>query len=703
MSSKGPEDSVPLSDLSSEPTQVDEFDPLIGKRIQKYSIVSRVARGGTATVYRANDTVLNREVAFKILHEHLESRREVVERFRNEAKVVASLRHPNIVNVYDFLEYEGRAVLVAEFVPGVTLSHLIKQYRRIPENYVLMIGHEILQGLRAAHDKGITHRDIKPANILVHAELGIKISDFGLAKFVNTDDGLTKEGVFIGTPSFSSPEQIEGKTIDHRSDIFSLGLCLYMLASGSHAFKQKGDTTTTVWFKIVRGSFQGVREINPDLSADLERILDKSLQVRPEKRYQTAKEMMADIESVLRRRKVFPYSEALQEYLNKPYGVKASPRRSRRLRRFLSLGLAGIFALALGFATVLYWPQFLSKLEDINPLLTELLTETQDETSEIPPALPQSEETTPLASPEPAPVKEPPIVQPRRRAPAAPIGKTAVTALRLPALATLISPPTEKAFAIRFQWKENAEFFLSSRPTFEPTLVRGRFSDLAYDWVNWEEGKFYWKAGKAGGELIIESVEAYRQRNRIEKRELLVSSDYTEVDLQINPWIQQIRLSWDSGPNADSYRLEIARDPKFQEIIFTSSPLVKWEKIERLWERDQSVYWRVSYLDAGQNVFYKEPVRQINLKLNVSSPHFEILEPRPYEKISQNLQVRAVGPRESKLRCTFVEKGQSISGWKDLRLSSGFFVGSWEKFSGDLLCEGEKEGKHTFFFIPIES
>jgi serine/threonine-protein kinase len=152
-----------------------------------------VAKGGTATVYRALDTVLNRDVAVKILHEHLGGKREVVTRFKNEAQVIAQLRHANILTVFDFLEHQGRAVLVVEFMPGVTLSTLVKMASKIPEDFVLMIGLEILQGLRLAHQKGITHRDIKPANILVHPDLGIKISDFGLAKLINSDDDEQKQ------------------------------------------------------------------------------------------------------------------------------------------------------------------------------------------------------------------------------------------------------------------------------------------------------------------------------------------------------------------------------------------------------------------------------------------------------------------------------------------------------------------------------
>jgi serine/threonine protein kinase len=255
-------------------------DSLVGNKIvDRYTILTRIAKGGTAVVYRALDTVLNREVAVKIIHEHLERKEEIVGRFKKEAVMIAQLRHANIVTVFDFLEYRGRAVLVVEFMPGITLSALVNSTEKIHEDIVLMITLNILNGLRVAHEKGMTHRDIKPANILVHSELGVKISDFGLAKIMESDDQLTKTGIFVGTPSFSSPEQIEGRPVDHRSDLFSLGLTMYMLATRSHAFKNKGDSTTTVWYKTVRGTFESARERNPALSEAFEKIVNRSLEV----------------------------------------------------------------------------------------------------------------------------------------------------------------------------------------------------------------------------------------------------------------------------------------------------------------------------------------------------------------------------------------------------------------------------------------
>jgi len=702
--SKDPQDQS--LDISLEVTEAEGTDPWIGKQIGKYSVVSRVARGGTATVYRAHDTTLNREVAIKVLHEHLESRPEVVERFKNEARVIASLRHPNIVSVYDFLTQDNHSVLVVEYVPGITLSELIKRYRKIPENFVLMIGLEILQGLKNAHEKGITHRDIKPANILLHPELGVKISDFGLAKLLHSDDGLTKDGIFIGTPSFSSPEQIEGKAIDHRSDLFSLGLSMYMLATGSHAFKRKGDTTTTVWFKIVRGKFQGVRELDPSISADFEKILDRCLQVDLNKRYANAKQIIDDFVAILKKRKIYPYAEQLREFLEQPYG-SGSPRASvfKRYSWLRRLGLVLVPVVVLAGLGIFYRhsiENWFSKNQAPTPASETGKANVPPPPSavnekKVPTALSLSHHKVKVS---PKPVSPKPASKPKIST-----GERNFPAIKILPHMDLVTQSLDSGYSLRFSWKgANQVFILANNPYFHPSLVESKFSDGIYDWLEWGSGKYYWQAGVKKSELDIEDFDSYRSRTKLRKRNMLVSSEFNDVDLQLNPWTQQIKLSWDNGPNADSYRIEVASDRNFQKIIFSENALTKSAVVERLWDHNQEIYWKVSYLDSNRNVFLVDPIRRIYLKLIISAPSFDILEPRLSQRVKKrtSIPIRGVGPRGGKFRCAGMSESSLPKNWVSLKMSKGFYKGSLRIQSNRLVCEGRIKNSITQFVLPLE-
>lgn len=694
-------ESLLASDLSNELTEAEGQDPLVGQQIGKYSIVAKIARGGTATVYRAHDSILNREVAFKVLHQHLEAKKEVVERFRNEAKVVASLRHPNILTVFDFFQHEGRTVLVAELMPGITLSELIRRYRKIPESYALMITLEILQGLQVAHEKGITHRDIKPANILLHPEHGVKLSDFGLAKLTGSDDGLTKDGIFIGTPSFSSPEQIEGKPLDHRSDIFSLGLTLYMLVTGSHAFKQKGDTTTTVWFKIVRGSFQGVRDLDSSLSPEFERIIVRALQVNPEKRYPTAKEMIEDCSRLLKRRKEYPYSEKLKKFLKTPWSADGKPPRLFFLPKKLAL-LISAAVLTLGGlgALISYREEILGLFpkETQEPASREIAEPTQEESLESP------QEPTRLPPPKTLP-------KPKRRQPKPVVTEdrtdgmtSSIPSLVLAEDSRVVVERGDRGFALRFRWDDGERFILSPNESLASPIVDADFDDQGFDWTGFEEGSYFWKAGDSNGRLVIETFSEYRSRVEVSKRDLSVSGEFNEVDLQINPWTQQLQLTWGDGPSADSYRVEVAKDKEFEDMIFSGTTVTKSTRIERLWEKQQSVFWRVSYLDASRNVFFIDPVRKINLGLSVSAPFFDVIEPRAYEELEgDKFRIKMIGPARSKIRCTSAEKDRPTGDYVELVFRNGYYLGNLPSLNGWLICHTRSNSERLSFSLPIRN
>lgn len=691
-----------ILDLSVEPTEVEGEDPLVGTKIDKYSIVARIARGGTAVVYRAHDEVLGREVAIKVLHEHLESRKEVVERFKHEARVVASLRHPNIVSVFDFLVFDKRSVLIVEYVPGQTLSDLIKRFRRIPEDFVLMIGLELLQGLRAAHEKGITHRDIKPANILLHSELGVKISDFGLAKLVHSDDGFTKDGIFVGTPSFSSPEQIEGKPVDHRSDLFSLGLTLYILATGKHAFKNKGDSTTTVWFKIVRGKFQAIRELDASISKDFERILDRCLQVDPNSRYPSAKAMIEDFVTILKKRRLYPYGDNLNSFLQSPYAADAPRISVFQRRKKLKALLASFFILACLVAGGWFVLNNKVNKEQPNPEFSQ----TQEEQGQQQEKGGSSLEEPKLAEPQ----RTPPKKADRPKKPRAESrsssrlrledGMKSGPYISIPSSMKLIYLPQDSGFNLRFLWAQaNDVFQLSSDPGFREVILEGRYQKATFDWQEWRSGNYYWRAGKKSGELSLKTLSDYRRDHTKPKISLKVSSEFSDVDLVLNPWTQSLELLWPTGPSANQYRIEIASNRSFSDILFSGLVPTKSANIERLWENSQEIYWRVSYLDESNNVFLVDPVRRINLKLKGDSSYFDLIEPRPFETQGNKIQIKAGAPAKMDVLCSSFDADQKAK----LIRKDGFLTGSLDSPIKRLFCVARSAEEEIRILLPLSS
>ena len=220
---------------------------MIGKTLSHYKILEKLGRGGMGEVYLAEDTTLDRKVAIKLLPPEMAGSPDRLARFEREAKAIASLNHPNIVHVYSVEEAEGTHFITMELVQGKTLSEVTPKNGLAIEKF-LDIAIPLADAVSSAHDQGITHRDLKPANVMLSDEGRVKVLDFGLAKLRKDSsrgpldseaptDAKTQEGTILGTIAYMSPEQAEGKTVDHRSDIFSLGIILYELATGRHPFQ----------------------------------------------------------------------------------------------------------------------------------------------------------------------------------------------------------------------------------------------------------------------------------------------------------------------------------------------------------------------------------------------------------------------------------------------------------------------------------
>ena len=283
---------------------------MIGQTISHYRILEQIGAGGMGVVYKAHDSRLDRALALKFLPDELAQQPKALERFRREARAASALNHPGICTIYDIGEQDGRAFIAMEFIDGETLrSHIHGQ--ALPLEEILKLGIEIAEALEAAHSGGIIHRDIKPANIFVTKRGQAKVLDFGLAKPVpkilaSADAGLGDEtsdfnsivGVISGTPSYMSPEQVRGDELDPRSDIFSLGLVLYEMATGRQAFG--GGTGGAIIEAVLTRTPDSVRSINPDFPPRLEAIIAKALHKDRGQRYQRAGDIIADLQQVKR-------------------------------------------------------------------------------------------------------------------------------------------------------------------------------------------------------------------------------------------------------------------------------------------------------------------------------------------------------------------------------------------------------------------
>ena len=259
----------------------------------RYELSHLVARGGMADVYRAHDQLLDRPVALKVLFPELSVDRSFVERFRREAQAAANLSHPNIVPVFDWGEDGGTYFIVMEFVDGRALSSILRTAGPLHPDRAAEIAADVAGALAYAHRHGVVHRDVKPGNVLITEEGTIKVTDFGIARAVNTEESLTQTGAVMGTATYFSPEQAEGQGVDARSDIYSLGVVLYEMVTGRPPFL--GETPVSVASKHVREHAPAPREINPGVPPDLEAIILKCLAKSPDHRYATGDDLRIDL------------------------------------------------------------------------------------------------------------------------------------------------------------------------------------------------------------------------------------------------------------------------------------------------------------------------------------------------------------------------------------------------------------------------
>lgn len=268
------------------------------QKLGRYQVIEELGKGAMGLVYLAEDPIIGRQLALKTFRVGLSAKDAELEQFRarflREAQSAGRLTHPNIVTIHDVVEEGGEFVIAMEYIKGTDLKHLMQRQDRLDLRFVVDIVAQISDGLDYAHSRGVVHRDIKPANIIITAEKVAKITDFGIARVDQSN--LTVEGQLLGTPNYMAPEQIQGKDVDHRADLFSLGVMLYEMVTGKKPFA--GENLTVVTHRIVYEAFVSPDRLVPGLPPRLIQVLDKALQKEPDKRYARGADMARDLRAV---------------------------------------------------------------------------------------------------------------------------------------------------------------------------------------------------------------------------------------------------------------------------------------------------------------------------------------------------------------------------------------------------------------------
>jgi serine/threonine-protein kinase len=290
---------------------------VVGELIaDRYELEELVGTGGMSSVYRAHDKLLERDVALKVMHDQFKADGDYVERFRREARAVAQLSHPSIVTVIDRGEQDGRQFIVFEYVDGENLKSLVERNGPLPEREAVELALQIARALGFAHENGLVHRDVKPQNVLLNGDGAAKVTDFGIARSLDVQGGLTQTGTVMGTSDYIAPEQARGQRVDAQSDVYSLGAVLYELLTGEVPFP--GDNFVAVAMRHINEPPPSVRERRPDVSPRLDAAIRRAMAKEPRDRFRSMGELCGELSAVL----------AVDDAATGAQTVVVAPRRS---------------------------------------------------------------------------------------------------------------------------------------------------------------------------------------------------------------------------------------------------------------------------------------------------------------------------------------------------------------------------------------
>jgi serine/threonine protein kinase len=314
---------------------------MINRTIRNFEIKELIATGGMAAIYKAVQVSLDRIVAVKILHGHLAQDKDFITRFEREAKAAANLKHENVVNIIEYGKADDMYFIAMEYVDGKSLKDLINSVKFIPQDIALRIAYDISQGLAHAHEKGVVHRDIKPANIIIGYDGVVKIADFGLAQAQDLTS-VTVTGAIVGTPAYMSPEQAGGKKVDHRSDIFSLGVVLYEMITGIKPFR--GENYSSIIHEILTVVPPKPVEANPLLTREISAIIENMLVKDPDQRQQNIADIGSSINAIMRASRTEVTRKDIGSFIKQPveqFQVLLKKRKEKHFERgfyFMTLG-----------------------------------------------------------------------------------------------------------------------------------------------------------------------------------------------------------------------------------------------------------------------------------------------------------------------------------------------------------------------------